>query len=167
MSDRMPLTLQVKLLGEWSITCGDRAITSINTARSQALLAYLILHRHLPQPRQRLASHLWVDSTDTQARSNLRKELTYLRRDLPKAEQFLLVESKTLQWSPIAPFTLDVMEFENALKAAEMADFPVKQALLKQAIALYKGDLLPSCEDEWIVPERDRSSTSTLVLWRN
>lgn len=152
----MPLTLQIKLLGELSVTYGDRAIAGINTARSQALLAYLILHRHSPQPRQRIAFHLWVDSTETQARTNLRKELSFLRRDLPEADHFLLVESKTLQWLPTAPFTLDVLEFENALKAAESANSDTMQALLKQAIALYKGNLLPSCEDEWIVPERER-----------
>ncbi|MBD3886351.1 AAA family ATPase [Phormidium tenue FACHB-886] len=152
----MPLTLQIKLLGEWSITYGDRAITGINTARSQALLAYLILYRHSPQPRQRLAFHLWADSTETQARTNLRKELSYLRRDLPEADRFLLVESKTLQWSPTAPFIADIVAFENVLKAAEAAETEMRLSLLKQAIALYQGELLPGCGDDWIIPERER-----------
>lgn len=152
----MSLTLQVKLLGELSITYGDRAVTGISTVRSQALLSYLILHRHAPQSRQRLAFQLWADSTDTQARSNLRKELTYLRRHLPEADRCLLVESKTLQWSPTLPVTLDVMEFEEALHTAEKADAETGLGLLKQTLALYQGDLLPSCEDEWIVPERER-----------
>ena len=152
----MSLTLQVKLLGEWSITYNDRVILGLNSTRSQALLAYLILHRHAPQPRQRLAFHLWVDSTETQARTNLRKELSYLRRNLPEADRFLLVEFKTLQWFPAAPFGADVVEFENALIAAEAADGETAQSWLKQAIALYKGDLLPDCEDEWIIPQRER-----------
>ncbi len=152
----MSLTLDVKLLGELSITYGDRVVGTINTARSQALLAYLILHRHSPQPRQRIAFHLWTDSTETQARTNLRKELSYLRRDLPEANQCLLVESKTLQWSPMAPFMADVIEFENELKAAKVAAPGMKRSRLEQAIALYQEDLLPSCEDEWIIPERER-----------
>jgi DNA-binding SARP family transcriptional activator/predicted ATPase len=152
----MSFILQVRLLGEFSITDGDRPVASISSARSQALLAYLILHRQLPQSRQRLAFQLWENSTETQARSNLRKELTHLRRALPNPEQFLLVESKTLQWSPTAPCTVDILEFENAVRAVKAAEPPAIQALLEQAIALYKGDLLPSCEDEWIVPERER-----------
>ncbi|MBD1914100.1 MULTISPECIES: AAA family ATPase [unclassified Leptolyngbya] len=152
----MPATLQVRLFGELSIVYNDRPIAGISTSRSQALLAYLVLHRHAPQSRQSLAFQLWPDSTDTQARTNLRKELTYLRRELPEADQLLLVESKTLQWSPVASSVLDVMEFEEALKAAQAADVATPQALLKQAIALYKGDLLPSCQDEWIAPERER-----------
>jgi DNA-binding SARP family transcriptional activator len=152
----MSLALQVKLLGELSITYGDRPIAGFNTARSQALLAYLVLHRHSPQSRQRLAFHLWPDSTEPQAKSNLRKELSYLRRDLPQADQCLLIEPRTLQWLPTAPVTLDVMEFENAVKVAETAAPDAKQSLLKHVIALYSGDLLQSCDDDWIVPERER-----------
>lgn len=152
----MSSILQVKLLGEFSITYGDRPVASISSARSQALLAYLILHRQLPQSRQRLAFHLWESSTDTQARSNLRKELTYLRRALPNPEQFLLVESKTLQWSPTAPFALDILEFEEAVTAVKGAEPQTIPTLLQKAIALYRGDLLPSCEDEWIISERER-----------
>jgi hypothetical protein len=69
-----------------------------------------------------------------------------LRQNLPNVDQFLRVEPKTLQWSSTAPFTLDVMDFENA----------VKNDHLESAIALYHGELLPNCEDEWILPERDR-----------
>ncbi|MDX2229786.1 MAG: BTAD domain-containing putative transcriptional regulator [Leptolyngbyaceae cyanobacterium bins.349] len=152
----MASILQVKLLGEFSVTYEDRPVASISSARSQALLAYLILHRQLPQPRQRIAFHLWESSTDTQAGSNLRKELTYLRRALPNPEQFLLVESKTLQWSPMAPCSIDILAVEDAIKAVKGAEPHAIQALLEQAIALYSGDLLPSCEDEWIVSERER-----------
>ncbi|MBD2461381.1 AAA family ATPase [Oscillatoria sp. FACHB-1407] len=153
----MSSTLDIRLLGGFSLAYGDRPIPGITTSRSQALLACLVLHRHTPQPRQRLAFYLWADSTDTQARSNLRKELSYLRRDLPEADRFLIIESKTLQWSPAAPFTLDVMAFENAVKAAAQTTDPDQvRSLLEQAIQLYQGDLLPSCEDEWIVSERER-----------
>lgn len=149
----MPLRLDIKLLGGFSLNYGDQPIVGINTLRSQVLLSYLVLHRHTPQLRSSLAFHLWANSTDTQARTNLRKELYNLRQNLPDADQFLRIEPKTLQWSSTAPFTLDVMAFETAVKAAE---HDAIQSQLEQAIELYRGDLLPSCEDEWIIPERDR-----------
>ncbi|GAB4370935.1 MAG: hypothetical protein Kow00121_12060 [Elainellaceae cyanobacterium] len=152
----MTCTLAIRLFGELSLTYDDRPVAGVSRARSQALLSYLVLNRHTPQPRQRLAFDLWTDSADAQARANLRRELTYLRRALPHVDQFLWIESKTLQWSPTAPFILDVMTFEEALSKVEAADSDTKQALLKQAIVLYRGDLLSSCEDEWIVPERER-----------
>lgn len=142
----MPLRLDIKLLGGFFLTYEDQPVVGLNTLRSQALLSYLVLHRHAPQLRSSLAFHLWVDSTDTQARTNLRRELHHLRQNLPNPDQFLRIEPKTLQWLPTAAFTLDVMEFENAAENDQ----------LEQAIALYRGELLPNCEDEWILPERDR-----------
>jgi DNA-binding SARP family transcriptional activator len=149
-----PLT--IKLLGGFSLTYGNQPIVGMNTPRSQALLSYLLLHRDSPQPRQRLAFELWTDSTDPQARTNLRKELSYLRRDLPDADHFLVIDAKTLQWLPTAPFTLDVIEFEQAAQASEQGDRATRQSQLEQAIARYRGELLPNCADEWILPERDR-----------
>ncbi|MBD3887155.1 AAA family ATPase [Phormidium tenue FACHB-886] len=153
----MSSTLQIRLFGEFSVTCDDRAVAGIHTARSQALLAYLVLHRHAPQPRQRLAFHLWADSTDTQARTNLRKELSYLRHNLPVAENYLLVDGKTLQWQPNSAFVLDVAEFEKAVRTAEQsADLALVRSSLEQALSLYRGELLPHCQDEWVLPERER-----------
>ncbi len=151
----MSSTLQIHLFNQFSVSYNDRPVTSINTARSQALLSYLVLHRHTPQLRQRIAFRLWPNATDTQARASLRKELSYLRRDLPDADQFLLIDAKTLQWSPTAPFSLDVIDFEEAVREAEAMP-RLARTHLEQAVTLYRGDLLPDCEDEWIVPERER-----------
>lgn len=50
-----------------------------------------------------------------------------------------------------------MLDFEDALAQAERArdSAAVRQALTK-AVTLYRGDLLPGCYDEWILPERDR-----------
>jgi DNA-binding SARP family transcriptional activator len=160
----MPSTLQIKLLGGFCLSyadkpVGDKPVGGVTTERLQALFAYLVLHRNVPQTRQRLAFEFWPDSTEAQARTNLRRELHHLRQGLPDADRFLLTDAKTLQWNPHAPFVLDVAEFERALATAETAErsADVKNArtFWEQAIALYGGDLLPSCEDEWIVPERE------------
>ena len=65
-----------------------------------------------------------------------------------------------LHWHPVTPFHLDVAEFEQALTLADAAtrrnDQHALQAALEQADSLYRGELLPGCYDEWILPERDR-----------
>jgi len=153
----MALTLGIKLLGGFLLTYGDRPLAGALSTRSQALLTYLLLHRSTSQPRQRIAFHLWADSTDSQARTNLRKELSYLRRDLPDADEFLLIDAKTLQWSSTAPFTLDVLGFEAVVKQAEQTqDTAQARTRLEAAIAHYTGDLLPGWEDAWIVTARER-----------
>ena len=50
------------------------------------------------------------------------------------------------------------MRFEQKLAQAEaLAVKPAaQQAYLTEALALYGGDLLPTCYDDWIIPERDR-----------
>lgn len=44
--------LHIHLLGDFHISLGDEAVTGVKTTRLQSLLAYLVLHRDLPQPRQ-------------------------------------------------------------------------------------------------------------------
>ncbi|MEG3876189.1 BTAD domain-containing putative transcriptional regulator [Microcoleus sp. herbarium7] len=155
----MPSTLQIQLLGGFCLSYADRAVGGVAAERLQSLLAYLVLHRQIPQTRQRLAFEFWPDSTEAQARTNLRRELHHLRQGLPDADRFLLTDAKTLQWNPHEPFVLDVAEFQRALATAETAersaDVKSARTAWEQAIALYGGDLLPSCEDEWIVPERE------------
>jgi DNA-binding SARP family transcriptional activator len=58
----------------------SRPIPPLDSARAESLLAYLLLHRDAPQPRQRLAFLLWPGSTEGQAQTNLRKVLHNLRR---------------------------------------------------------------------------------------
>ncbi len=144
----MPATLRINLLGGFRLFCDDTLITSLNTPRLQSLVTYLVLHRDLPQPRQHLAFLLWPDSTEAQARTNLRKALHELRQALPHSDRFLQFTTHTVQWCVEASFTLDVADFDAAIAAAE----------LPTAIALYRGDLLPNCYDDWILPERERLS---------
>jgi len=153
----MPFTLGIRLLGGFSLRLDDRAVVDLTSGRSQALLAYLVLNRQTAQSRQRIALHLWPESTDAQARANLRKELSRLRHALPQPETYLRVETKTLQWLPSSAFSLDVLEFEAATKAAEHApDSVTIRTHLEQAIAHYQGNLLPNLEDEWLRPDRER-----------
>ncbi len=155
-----PLTMH--LLGDFSLLSGDTPVTTMHVARLQSLLAYLVLHRTAPQARSHLAFLMWPDSTEAQAHSNLRKVLSQLRQALPYATHFVSANRQILQWQP-APeviFTLDIEDFERALARASQAEqvqdmAGVRQAL-EQATRLYRGDLLPSCYDEWILPERDR-----------
>ncbi len=141
---------------------GDTPVTNVNTARLQSLLAYLVLHRDAPQSRQHLAFLFWPDSTEAQARTNLRNQLYHLRRALPDADRFLHVDVKTLQWRPEAAFTLDVAEFERAVAQANKADLAGHQAAvraaLEETVGLYRGDLLPGCYDNWVLLLRERLS---------
>jgi len=155
--------LRIHLLGDFLLVSGDNPVTTVHVPRLQSLLAYLVLHRTAPQARSHLAFLLWPDSTEAQAHVNLRKALHHLRQVLPDAGHFLHVDRQSLQWQPSrseAPWTLDVQDFEQAITSSEQAeqahDTKTMRQAFAQAVQLYRGDLLPSCYDEWILPERDR-----------
>jgi DNA-binding SARP family transcriptional activator len=151
--------LDIHLLGGFRLLMDGRPIGSVNSARLQSLLAYLVLNRNAPQSRYHLAFLFWPDSTEAQARANLRKLLYDLRHALPDADLFLEVDIQTVQWRTDAPFSLDVDGFESAIARARQAeqagDASSLRAALEQAVALYPGDLLPSCYHDWIQDKRE------------
>jgi predicted ATPase/DNA-binding SARP family transcriptional activator/Tfp pilus assembly protein PilF len=149
-------TLHIHLLGEFHLLADEKPVTGLSAERPQTLLAYLLLHGHAPQPRQHLAFLLWPDSSESQARTNLRNLLHTLRQVLPSSDHFLIVEPLTLQWQMDQPFTLDVIEFERAVHEAEKTDDVVEaRRWLETAVSLYRGDLLPGNYDDWIIPRRE------------
>jgi DNA-binding SARP family transcriptional activator/regulation of enolase protein 1 (concanavalin A-like superfamily) len=151
--------LRIDLLGGCRVLVGDRLLEAISSPRLQSFLAYLLLHRGTPQTRQHIAFTFWPDSTEPQARTNLRKLLYDLRQALPQADAFVQADDHTIRWLTDAPYTFDVAAFEDALAEAEQAETPVPPALrqaLERAVDLYAGDLLPSCYDDWIHPYRER-----------
>jgi DNA-binding SARP family transcriptional activator len=153
-------SLRIRLLGDFALLANDLPITNLDMPRLQSLLAYLALHRGVPQSRSRIAYTLWPASTDGQAHTNLRNLLFKLRLALPEVDAFLTVERQTLCWHTNALLGLDVQDFEGALAQAEQArcrqDPATERQALEQAIQYYQGNLLPDCYDEWIQDDRDR-----------
>jgi DNA-binding SARP family transcriptional activator/predicted ATPase len=153
-------TLHLRLLGDFSLLYNDQQVTNLNTTRLRSLLTYLVLHRDVPQQRQHLAFLFWPDATEAQARNNLRQLLHQLRQAFPAVEHFLSTDAQMLHWHPVTSCYLDVAEFEQTLTLADAAarrnDQHALQAALEQADTLYRGELLPGCYDEWILPERER-----------
>jgi DNA-binding SARP family transcriptional activator len=143
-------TVHVQLLGGFSLHDGDQLVSTVKAPRLQSLLAYLVLHSEAPCSRKHLAFLMWPDSTEEQAQTNLRKQLYELRHALPDPNLLVFDHNLTIQWNPHASFTFDVAEFECQVAKARSVDE------LRQAVELYRGDLLPGCYEEWIIQERER-----------
>ena len=140
--------LRVRLLGGVDLRLGQQRLQPLDSGRAESLLAYLLLHRDAPQQRRHVAFTLWPDSTETQARTNLRHVLHNLRRALPEADAFVDARPRTLQWRSDAPLWLDVATFEQAIAEGRLED----------AVETYKGELLEGNYDEWLLEERERLS---------
>ncbi|HEU5345585.1 MAG TPA: AAA family ATPase [Ktedonobacterales bacterium] len=155
-------TIAIRLLGDFSLACDGRLIDEVNTPRLQSLIAYLALHRDAPQLRQQLAFLFWPDSSEGQARNNLRQLLHALRRALPSLDDLLVIDNRTLQWRHDVVLHLDVDDFERACASVEQANQRENSngaqlyAAEEQVIERYQADLLPGCYDDWIIPARER-----------
>jgi len=152
--------LRVQLLGGFNLVYNNAPVMGVNSARLQSLLAYLILHADSPQSRQQVAFLLWPDTTESQARNNLRQFFFQLRHELPDPDRFLSADTNTIYWKTDEDQIVDLHLFERTLREADVSerrgDQITLRKMLEQTVSTYQGDLLPGCYDDWIAPERER-----------
>ncbi|MGK7945754.1 MAG: BTAD domain-containing putative transcriptional regulator, partial [Microcystaceae cyanobacterium] len=151
--------LKIQLLGKFSVTDGETLISGSYPEKLQTLLAYLCLHYDQTLSRQQVAVQLWTETTDTEAKANLRRRLYDLRRVFPNIEQFLEIKAKTLRWIANSSCSIDIILFQEAIKEAEREKVANNQQkiiqCLEKAVNLYQGDIYPDCYDDWIIPLRE------------
>jgi DNA-binding SARP family transcriptional activator/predicted ATPase len=151
--------MRIELLGTLRLTFARTLVASVNTNRMRSLLAFLVLHSDSMQSREHLASLLWPDSTDAQARTNLRQLLHNLRRALPVECSLLVSDNHAVRWMPDSCCAIDVVEFETAARTANNVrevDPAAEREALEQAAGLYQDDLLPDLYDDWLGPKREQ-----------
>lgn len=140
--------LQLYFLGSLQICSDGRLLLNPPTQKSQSLLAYLVIHRSQPQPRDRLAGLFFGERPERKAHRSLSTALWHIHRSLPD-EFALLNDSHAVQFDPHSHLWLDLEEFKALASRAD-------PAALQSAIALYRGDFLDGFYDDWIISERYR-----------
>ena len=148
--------LRVTLLGAGAVELGGQPVPELAAPRPLSLIAHLVLHRSAAQPRAAVAFTLWPESTEQQARTNLRHLLHDLRRTTPDLDGIVDVRRRTLQWRPNAQAVVDVIEFEEAASLGSSGDPRLAVESLERAVAQYGGDLLPASWDDWVLEQRRR-----------
>lgn len=135
--------LHIRLFGGFDIRLDGRRPVGFRSMRLQRFLALLAL-RDGAQPRARIAFELWPDSTECQARTNLRKLLHEFRAAIPGSEAFIETGPGEVRWRDGMRSRVDVLRFRDAVAAGD----------LEAAAQSYAGDLLPACYDDWIIAAR-------------
>ncbi|MGE5138508.1 MAG: BTAD domain-containing putative transcriptional regulator [Rudaea sp.] len=152
--------MRIELLGKLRFTFGRRPVTSVSTSRLQSLLAFLVLHAEAAQSREHLAFLLWPESSESQARTNLRQLLHHLRRALPVECSLLAADNQTVRWRLDSSCSVDVIEFQAAVvraaDAEKKGDSTAAREALEEAARLYQDDLLPDLYDEWLQAKREQ-----------
>ena len=143
----------------WTITlfreltvCRDGfdAARRFRSQKAASLLAFLAFYRGRAYSREFLCELLWPDEDPAVSRNRLRVTLASLRRQLeppgvPFGTVIETIGNGQVRLRPDA-VTTDVAEFEAAVKRGDAA----------RATSLYRGPLLPTLYDEWILGEQAR-----------
>jgi predicted ATPase/DNA-binding SARP family transcriptional activator len=146
---------QVHLFGPFECFLGDSLYNLPAVSDARSLLAYLLLHKTRAFPRSVLAALIAPDSPDAQARHALSQALWHIRRSMPG---LLMSDTSQVGIGSQVEVQIDVLEFQvlaDRCLAGPMATATVL-ADLRQAVGLYRGDLLEGFYDDWVLIERER-----------
>jgi DNA-binding SARP family transcriptional activator/TolB-like protein/cytochrome c-type biogenesis protein CcmH/NrfG len=151
-----PAHVTLRLLGPFAIEAnvGRPIPIAVRSRKARALLAYLAMQRDYRGTREELATLLWGDGPDQQARHSLRQCLIALRQDLGLGSEVLALDREAI-WLRAQSISVDARSFIAFAHSAE-PDAPTR------ASALWRGaflrDLIMDIEefDSWQRREADR-----------
>jgi DNA-binding SARP family transcriptional activator/tetratricopeptide (TPR) repeat protein len=148
--------LCVRLFGTPSISYDGKPVR-FAAARSLPLFAYLVLGRERPIARDQLAYKFWPEYSESEARANLRRHLNRINGPLldVTGHRWLGGDGKVVALDPRMPLDLDVARLEAACSNPTAA---------AGAVDLYTGDLFEGCDEDWLIPHRERLRTAYLGL---
>lgn len=149
--------LKLHLLGGLHLARAEAPITDFISNKVPALMAYLAVTSRA-HSRDKLASLLWGEMPDADAKNNLRQALTNLRR---VAAECLTIRRDSIEFT--GDCFLDSRRFEEHLKTASSLEPLPASVILADSLRLYHGDFLegffvrdaPDFED-WMLAERAR-----------
>ena len=140
--------LRLQLFGTFYLAYEGREVPAPRRRKTHWLLALLILRSDQAVEREWLAKTLWCDADRTNALFYLRRSLTELRKMLGDEAHRLKSPSPHILQFDTSRIECDLLRFAEALQSADRAS-------LEQAVSLYGGELLESCQEEWVFAERN------------
>src|SRR5262245_24770518 len=136
--------LKLGLLGPPRIE-DESGPVEIQRRKAVALLAYLAVKGE-GQPRDSLATLLWPDSSQSEARMALRRDLSALHKALGRA--WLEIDRERIGLARKPGLWQDVAQFQHLLAACRTHGHPAAEVcptclpLLSEAVDLYRNDFL-------------------------
>jgi DNA-binding SARP family transcriptional activator len=163
---------KIQLFGKFSVERDAKSLKGLAANKEQELLSYLLVCRDRSHPRETLASILWSDTSTERSKKYLRQALWHVQAALgagePSIPPLLVVEHNWVQLNLPTEVWLDVAVFEQAFANTE--GLPGNQMdtqraqLLKEAVGLYKGNLLDGWYQDWCLLERERLQNMYLCM---
>ncbi|MEJ2350383.1 MAG: BTAD domain-containing putative transcriptional regulator [Anaerolineales bacterium] len=142
--------LEAQLLGKFEVRLNGQPI-DLASRPAQSLLAYLLLNPNQPIRREKLAGLIWPNSTESNARSNLRHALWRVRKSFgPDADATMHADDLTIWLQLQRADWVDT----NILDTSVQDDVSSDQLI--EIVSVYGGELLPGFYEDWVAAERER-----------
>lgn len=170
----MTETLTIGLFGVFDVRWNGEPVAGFEARKAQELLAFLLLQRHRTYSREFLAELLWGQRAPAQSKKYLRQTLWQIQsalaaRGLDQEDKTpLSVDGEWVHLNARCGLWLDVAVFERAYQRAQGtpgSDLDSECAdELRQAVQLYRGELLLGCYEDWCIFERERLQNMYLAM---
>jgi DNA-binding SARP family transcriptional activator/ABC-type branched-subunit amino acid transport system substrate-binding protein len=130
--------VEFRILG--SLAVADRGEElELGAAKQRALLGLLLLHRNEAVPSERLVDLLWNGAPPATAQKSLQVYVSGLRKVLGDGR----IETRGRAYLlHVGPGELDLDRFEALLEQAGDAEAPARAGVLREALALFRGEPL-------------------------
>lgn len=130
--------LGIRLFGGLQISQNNVPLSGFVSNKVPALLVYLAVTGRTHQ-RDTLATLLWGEMSDADAKNNLRQALANLKK---LVEPYLFITRDSVAFDSTAPHFLDTAQFEQAIQQSRNQDPDKRLDPLQQVATLYQGDFL-------------------------
>ena len=154
-------TVSISLLGGFALEVAGTSLTDdINRSlKLWSVLAYLTLHRDRAVTQSEFIELFWPDDHSANPVNALKTLLYRIRAMLeplfgPEVQP-ILAQRGAYIWNPSVECRLDIDRFEALCRLGGDSARPAEErmASYREAVALYKGDLLPKLSHQmWLVP---------------
>ncbi|WP_165390216.1 BTAD domain-containing putative transcriptional regulator [Thalassococcus sp. S3] len=153
--------LRLDLLGGYTLSTSDGMQINLPTRKSWALLGYLSQYPDTGKAREEVATLLWAQSGEAQARASLRQELSVLRRGLTGHEGLAVRSKGGLLHLERGDVQIDTHLFWHS------AQTDPKTAIILYNGPFFKGLTIQSDPFEsWLRMERERHRDAALSCAR-
>ena len=142
--------MEFRILGPVEVIDKGRVVP-LDAQKPRALLAILLLRANAPVPRDRLIEELWDGRAPASSAKVLQTYVSQLRRALGP-DVIRTVSSSYELRADVGSF--DLLRFEQLLGTARVADPAAANAMLREALSLWRGPPLAEfAYAPWALPE--------------
>jgi DNA-binding SARP family transcriptional activator len=132
------------------------------TKRARDILCFVASRPHRRAQKDAIVDTFWGDADFDTVEKNFHPTVSHIRKALNSKQalkqNFLVYRDGDYMLNPEFSYAVDVEEFDRLIAEAEAArrarQPEVRTARYEEAVALYRGEFMQGCYDDWVEEQR-------------